>query len=55
MRTLDDILLQLRDLLPDLCRRYPIRSMKVFGSYARGNQREDSDLDLLMNWESASI
>ena len=48
MRTLDDILPQLRDLLPDLRRRYPIRSMKVFGSYARGDQREDSDLDLLI-------
>jgi predicted nucleotidyltransferase len=48
MRTLDDILPQLRVLLPDLRRRYPIRSMKVFGSYARGDQREDSDLDLLI-------
>jgi len=48
MRTLDDILTQLRALQPDLRRRYPIRSMGVFGSYARGEQREGSDLDVLV-------
>lgn len=48
MRSLDDILTQLRALQPDLRRRYPIRSMGVFGSYVRGEQREDSDLDLLV-------
>jgi predicted nucleotidyltransferase len=48
MRTLDDILTQLRALQPVLRRRYPIRSMGVFGSYARGEQREGSDLDMLI-------
>jgi len=48
MRTFDDILAQLRALQPDLRHRYPIRSMGVFGSYARGEQREGSDLDVLV-------
>ncbi len=48
MRSLEDILTRLRALQPELRRRYPIRSMGVFGSYARGEQREDSDLDLLV-------
>jgi len=48
MRTLDDILTLLRALQPDLRRRYPIRSMGVFGSYARGEQRESSDVDVLV-------
>jgi predicted nucleotidyltransferase len=48
MRTINNIMPQLRALLPDLRRRYPIRSMGVFGSYVRGDQREDSDLDLLV-------
>lgn len=48
MRNLDDILAQLRALQPDLCRRYPIRSMGVFGSYVRGEQRDDSDVDVLV-------
>lgn len=33
---------------PDLRRRYAIRAMGVFGSYVRGEQREDSDLDVLI-------
>ncbi|MGQ9372028.1 nucleotidyltransferase family protein [Azospirillum sp. ST 5-10] len=48
MRSLDDILTQLRALQPDLRRRYPIRSMGVFGSYVRGEQQDDSDLDVLV-------
>lgn len=48
MRSLDDILTQLRALQPDLRRRYPIRSMGVFGSYVRGEQRDDSDVDVLV-------
>ncbi|QQP91209.1 nucleotidyltransferase family protein [Skermanella sp. TT6] len=48
MRTLEDILTELRSLQPTLRRHYPIRSMGVFGSYARGEQREGSDLDLLV-------
>jgi predicted nucleotidyltransferase len=48
MRNLDDIMDQLRVLQPALRRRYPIRRMGVFGSYVRGEQREDSDLDVLV-------
>ena len=49
MRSLDDIMGQLRGMQPDLKRRYAIREMGVFGSYARGEQREDSDLDVLVD------
>ena len=48
MRSLDDILTQLRALQPELRRRYPIQAMGVFGSYVRGEQRDDSDLDVLV-------
>ncbi len=48
MRNLDDIMVQLRAMQPELRRRYPIRAIGVFGSYVRGEQREDSDLDLLV-------
>lgn len=51
MRTLDDILSQLRALQPDLKRRNPIREMGVFGSYVRGEQREDNDLDVLVEFD----
>lgn len=48
MRSLDSILTQLRALQPDLRRRYPIRWMGVCGSYVRGEQRDDSDVDVLV-------
>ena len=45
MRTLDEVIAQLRRVQPDLQRRYPIRELGIFGSYVRGEQSEDSDLD----------
>jgi predicted nucleotidyltransferase len=33
-----------------LCSNYPIRSLAIFGSYARNEQHEDSDLDLLVDF-----
>lgn len=47
MKTLDEIVGQLRRMQPDLRRRYRIREMGVFGSYVRGEQTEGSDLDIL--------
>ena len=49
MKTLDEIITQLRRVEPELRRRYPIRQMRVFGSYVRGQQTDDSDLDLLVD------
>jgi uncharacterized protein len=48
MKTLDEIVGQLRRMQPDLRRRYRIREMGVFGSYVRGEQTEGSDLDILV-------
>jgi len=49
LRDLDTIIADLRRLQPDLKRRYPIQEIAVFGSYARGEQRDDSDLDLIID------
>jgi uncharacterized protein len=49
MQQFDDIMAHLRALQPELRRRYPIRAMGVFGSYARGEQTPDSDLDILVD------
>ena len=37
--------------LAELCRRYGIARLEVFGSVARGEQRPDSDVDLLYTLE----
>ena len=41
---------RLHRALPELRRRYGVRSLGVFGSYARGEQRPDSDLDVLVSF-----
>jgi uncharacterized protein len=35
------------DQIAELCRRYGIAELSVFGSVARGDDRPDSDVDLL--------
>lgn len=36
--------------LADLCRRYHVSELSVFGSAARGEMRADSDIDLLVEF-----
>lgn len=40
------------ELLEDVCRRYRIRELSVFGSATRSDFRPDSDVDLLVEYES---
>ncbi len=34
-----------------LNKRFKVKSIEIFGSYARGEQRKDSDLDILVEFE----
>ena len=52
MKTLDEILETLRQTLPELKNKYNITKMGVFGSYARGEQTADSDIDVLINFDN---
>lgn len=47
----DEIRARLAALLPDLRARYTVRSLSIYGSYARGEQTAESDLDLLVEFE----
>jgi hypothetical protein len=40
-----------RPALDDVCRRYHIRSLAAFGSWARGQARPESDVDLVAEFE----
>jgi hypothetical protein len=48
MSARDQILQTLHEQRTELQRRYPIRRLALFGSWARGDAREDSDVDVLV-------
>ena len=48
MTELETIRALLSSLLPELRRRYPIRSLALFGSVVGGEYRPDSDVDILV-------
>lgn len=47
---LNDYLNELRAHMPELAQRYKVKSLGVFGSYVRGEQRKRSDLDVLVEF-----
>jgi uncharacterized protein len=49
MPTPDQVLATLREQHALLSRRYPIRRLALFGSWARGDARVDSDVDVLVD------
>jgi predicted nucleotidyltransferase len=52
MKSLPEILSILESHKAQLYRDYPIKTMAVFGSYARGDYNLTSDLDLLVEFNS---
>ena len=50
-RSRADVINTLREHLPDLLKRYGVRTLGVFGSYARNEARPRSDLDLLVEFD----
>jgi len=48
MPTREEILGTLREQRMLLSQRYPIQRLALFGSWARGEAREDSDVDVLV-------
>jgi predicted nucleotidyltransferase len=45
------VLDRLHDAVPAFRERYRVKSLAVFGSVARGDNREDSDVDILVTFE----
>ncbi|MBI5189086.1 MAG: nucleotidyltransferase family protein [Nitrospirae bacterium] len=50
IKTFEDIQSVLSGRMDDLRAEYPIASMRVFGSYARGEQKKSSDVDILVEF-----
>ena len=48
MKDKEDIIRLLEEARPELVRRFGVLCLAVFGSYARGDRRDDSDVDILV-------
>jgi predicted nucleotidyltransferase len=48
MKSTQDVLRILHEARPRLAREFGITRLALFGSYARADQREDSDVDVLV-------
>jgi predicted nucleotidyltransferase len=48
---LDELILLLKEMLPVLRTQYRFGTLEVFGSFVRGEERENSDLDLLVTFD----
>lgn len=50
-RKLDELSVTLRGMLPALKTQYHVGTLEVFGSFVRGDERKNSDLDLLVTFD----
>lgn len=48
---MDTTILEHRDEILRLARKHGVKTLRLFGSVARGDERPDSDLDLLVKME----
>ena len=50
MMTKEDILAVLREELPNLRKEHKVRDLALFGSYVKGEQSVESDIDMLVEF-----
>jgi len=48
---MDGIMRMLREHLPEMQRQYGVRSIGIFGSYVRSEEKRRSDLDILVEYD----
>ncbi len=53
MKTLEEIKQTLRATKPLLQEQYRVTELGIFGSYARGEQTQTSDVDVLVDYDQA--
>ena len=54
-RDLGDVVFRIRRAAPELRERFGVNRIGVFGSFARGEQTSDSDIDLIVEVDEPSI
>ena len=50
----EEIIRRLRELKPELMHRFKIRDICLFGSWACGEEKPDSDIDLLVEFDDSA-
>lgn len=55
IRTKHEVLDGLRKMKPDLARQYGVSRIGVFGSAARGQMRDDSDIDVVVELSNPDL
>ena len=50
--TREDVLINLRKHKPELQLKYHVANLSLFGSYARGDETPESDVDLLVEFSA---
>ncbi|RKZ25663.1 nucleotidyltransferase [bacterium] len=50
-RSLEEIKKILKDILPEIREKYGVKKIGVFGSYVKGEETPESDLDILIEFE----
>ena len=53
MLTKNEILNKLKEIKPSLYQDFYIKNLGLFGSYARGENSENSDIDILIEYDSS--
>jgi predicted nucleotidyltransferase len=53
MYSREDVLTMLRTKKKELEQKYPIYELGLFGSYARGDYNEKSDIDILVDFDGS--
>lgn len=51
MQDLENVIQALRESLPELRDRFSVSKIGVFGSYVKGNQNDDSDVDIYVEFD----
>lgn len=51
MKNLEEIKKKIEELKPLIKERFKVKSIGIFGSYIRGEEKEKSDLDILIEFE----
>lgn len=52
---MDRTILEKRDRINEIARKYGARKIRVFGSQVRGEEHVDSDIDLLVEFEAPNL